>query len=234
MTSARLRSGFSSASLAAILLLAALPLHASRAEAQSQQARYVNPHLGVSFQPPQGWTADNVVNYLGPERQDGSRPVLTLIAHDSVLDLSDSGIESLAGDMIGTLENQGMQNIQVADRRKRNIAGLDSLQMDLTYQQAGVPLRYRQVYIPVKEHNRTYLFGLMDNARHFNESAPAAESAIASFVPNITRSGEAGAQPGPGGGGGAGAWTLLLVLLGVIALGIVVGALYLLLRRRAA
>jgi hypothetical protein len=198
--------------------------------AQSQEARYANTQLGVSFQPPPGWTADNVVRYLGPEREDGTWPVLTLISHDSALDLSDAGTESLSREMIDTLEGQGAGNVQVADRRKRTISGLDAFQMDLTYQQGGVPVRQRLVYLPVAEHRRTYLFTLVDTAKRFNESAPAVESAVASFTPAVSRSADAGPQASAETG--AGMWTLPLVVLGVIALGVVIAAIYLLVRKR--
>jgi hypothetical protein len=207
------------------------------AVAQPQEARYTNPQLGVSFQPPSGWTADNVVRYLGPEREDGTWPVLTLISHDSALDLSESGTEALSQEMIDTLEGQGIGNVQVSDQRKRTIAGFDAYQLDLTYQQGGVPIRQRLVYVPVAEHKRTYLFTLVDTARRFNESASSVESAVSSFTPAVSRSGDPGARPGtvtPDANDGAGMWTLPLVLLGVIALAMVVGAIYLLLRRRRA
>jgi len=199
--------------------------------AQPQEAvRYSNSQLGVSFQPPSGWTADNVVRYLGPEREDGTWPVLTLVANNSVEDISDVGIQDLERKMIAMLEGEGMANVQVADRRQRTIGGLNAFQMDLTYQQDGVPARQRHVYVPVAEHKRTYLFMLVDNARRFNESAPSVESAVASFTPTISRSGDT--SPGTAADSGAGMWTLPLVLLGIIALCMVVGAIYLLLRKR--
>lgn len=221
-------STFSAAALLSLLLAFAAP-------AQPQESRYSNQQLGVSFQPPSGWTADNVVRYLGPEREDGTWPVLTLISHDSALDLSDSGTEALEREMIDTLEGQGIESVQVSDRRKRNVNGLDAFQMDLTYQQGGVPVRQRLVYVPVADHQRTYLFTLVDTARRFNESAPSAENAIASFTAAAARSGDAApaAPAAPGQGDGAGTWTLALVLLGVIALGIVIVTIYLLLRKRA-
>src|SRR5215213_4015870 len=223
---ASIRSVFKHSGAACSAILLGLLL-APVAAGQSQEARYANTQLGVSFQPPPGWTADNVVRYLGPEREDGTWAVLTLISHDSALDLSDAGTESLAREMIDTLEGQGVGNVQVADRRKRTISGLDAFQMDLTYQQAGVPVRQRLVYVPVAEHKRTYLFTLVDTAKRFNESAPAVESAVASFTPAASRSNAAGPQTAAEGG--AGVWTLPLVLLGVIALGIVITAVYLLL-----
>jgi hypothetical protein len=225
MASIRAFFRFSGAVMSGLLL-------ASVAFAQPQESRYSNPQLGVSFQPPSGWTADNVVRYLGPEREDGTWPVLTLVAHDSALDISDSGTDALAREMIDTLEGQGIGNVQVSDRRKRSIAGLDAFQMDLTYQQGGVPVRQRQIYVPVAEHKRTYLFTLVDNAKRFNESAPSVESAVASFTPAVSRA--ADTSPRTGAYSGAGMWTLPLVLLGVIALCMVIGAIYLLLRKRAA
>ncbi len=225
-------SRFSMATSAAVLLSLLLAFVAT---AQPQEARYSNSQLGVSFQPPSGWTADNVVRYLGPEREDGTWPVLTLISHDSALDLSESGTQALEREMIDTLEGQGIETVQVSERRKRNVNGLDAFQMDLTYQQGRVPVRQRLVYVPVAEHQRTYLFTLVDTARRFNESVPSAENAIASFTPAAARSGDAlpAAPAASGQGDGAGMWTLRLVLLGVIALGIVIGAVYLLIRKRA-
>lgn len=229
-----IRSIFRFSKTASVTMLLSLLL-ASAAPAQPQESRYSNQQLGVSFQPPSGWTADNVVRYLGPEREDGTWPVLTLISHDSALDLSDSGTEALEREMIDTLEGQGIETVQVSDRRKRNVNGLDAFQMDLTYQQAGVPVRQRLVYVPVAEHKRTYLFTLVDTARRFNESAPSVDNAIASFTPAAARSGDVApaAAASTGQGDGAGMWTLPLVLLGLIALGIVIGAIYLLLRKRA-
>jgi hypothetical protein len=196
---------------------------------QAQDTRYSNNQYGISFQPPQGWTADNVVRYFGPQREDGTWGVLTLIAQDSALDLSDKGIEALAQEMRETLSVEGRDSIQVVDRRKRTVAGLDSLQMDLVYRENGVPIKQRQVYVPVGEHKRTYLFTLVDASEHFDESAAAAESAISSFAPAL-----AGAQTTGGRAKeGAGAYTLLLVVIGVAALGVIIAAAYMLLRRRA-
>jgi hypothetical protein len=228
---ASIRRAFWFSYTASVAVLAGI-LFAQVAVAQSQETRYANPQLGVSFQPPSGWTADNVVRYLGPERDDGTWPVLTLISHDSALDLSDSGTAALAQEMIDTLEGQGIGNVQVSDRRKRSVSGFDAFQMDLTYQQGGIPIRQRLVYVPVAEHRRTYLFTLVDTARRFNESAPSVENAIASFTPSVSRAADAGLEPGPQGG--AGMWTLPLVLLGVIALAMIIGAVYLLVRNRTA
>ena len=228
------RSIFRLSSVAFAVMLPGLFISAV---AQPQETRYTNSQLGVSFQPPSGWTADNVVRYLGPEREDGTWAVLTLISHDAALDLSESGTEALSREMIDTLEDQGIANVQVADRRKRTITGFDAYQLDLTYQQGGIPFRQRLVYVPVAEHKRTYLFTLVDTANRFNESAPSVESAISSFTPTASRAADPGARPGaatPDPDSGAGMWTLPLVLLGVIALALIVGAIYLLLRRRAA
>lgn len=195
--------------------------------AQAQDTRYTNSQYGISFQPPAGYTPEALVRYLGQPRGDGTWSVLTLIADESLVDLSDKGIEALAKEMRDTLADQGMDGIQVNDRRKRNIAGFDALQMDLSYKGGGAPIRQRQVYIPITDHKRTYLFTFIDAAQHFDDSVAAAEGAIASFAPVAPVSASADAKPD--GGASPNRWPL--ILLGILAIGIIIAATYLLVRR---
>jgi hypothetical protein len=210
-----------------VVVAAALPLLI--VTAQGQDGRYTNSQYGISFQPPAGYTPENLVRYHGQPRADGTWPVLTLIADDSLVDLSDKGIDALSKDMRDTLAEQGMDAIQVADRRKRNVAGFDAWQMDLTYKRGAASIRQRQVYVPIGDHKRTYLFTFIDAAQHFDESVAAAESAIASFVPSASAG--AGDETKKGG---AGPYTLPLIILGAIALAIIITATYLLTRKRPA
>ncbi|MFP5263778.1 MAG: hypothetical protein ACLGJB_18000 [Blastocatellia bacterium] len=199
------------------------------AAARAQEARYTNSQYGISFQPPAGYTPESVVRYLGQPRADGTWPVLTLIADESLVDLSDQGVEALLKEMRATLADQGMEAIQVADRRRRNVASFDAWQMDLTYKRGAASIRQRQVYVPVSDHKRTYLFTFIDAAQHFDQSVAAAETAITSFAP--------AASPAQGGGverAGAKPYTLPLIVLGALALAIIIAAAYLLTRRRPA
>jgi hypothetical protein len=195
--------------------------------AEAQENRYTNSQYGISFQPPAGYTPEALVRYLGQPREDGTWSVLTLIADESLVDLSDKGIESLAKEMRDTLADQGMDGIQISDRRKRNVAGFDALQMDLSYKAGGASIRQRQVYIPIADHKRTYLFTHIDAAQHFDDSVTAAESAIASFAPVAPNGASADAKPDVGASPKR--WTL--ILLGMLALGIIIAATYLLTRR---
>src|ERR1044072_2880759 len=115
---------------AALVLLCSIP-------SEAQDTRYTNNQYGISFQPPAGYTPEALVRYLGEPRADGTSSVLTLIADESLIDLSDKGIDALSKEMRDTLADQGMDSIQIGDRRKRNIAGFDALQMDLTYKDRG-------------------------------------------------------------------------------------------------
>jgi hypothetical protein len=198
--------------------------------AHAQEARYTNSQYGISFQPPAGYTPENIVRYLGQPRADGTSPVLTLIADEALVDLSDKGVDALSKEMRDILADQGMQAIQLADRRKRTVAGFDAWQMDLSYKRGGVPIRQRQVYVPVSDHKRTYLFTFIDAAQHFDQSVTAAETAIASFAP--------ASSPGTSDevkqSGGAKSYTLPLIILGALALAIIIAATYLLMRKRPA
>ena len=195
--------------------------------AQAQDTRYTNSQYGISFQPPAGYTPENLVRYLGQPRADGTWPVLTLIAEEYLVDLSDKGIDALSKEMRNTLADQGLDGIQVAEGRKRDVAGFDAWQMDLTYKRGAASIRQRQVYVPISDHKRTYLFTFIDAAQHFDQSVAAAENAIASFAPAAlgTASDEAKQSVG------AKSYTLPLIILGVIALAIIIAATYLLMRR---
>jgi hypothetical protein len=212
------------------LAMAAAALALLSIAAQAQDSRYTNSQYGISFQPPAGYTPENLVRYHGQARADGTWPVLTLIVDDSLVDLSDKGIDALSKDMRDTLAEQGMDAIQVADRRKRSVAGFDAWQMDLTYKRGAASIRQRQVYVPISDHKRTYLFTFIDAAQHFDESVAAAESAIASFAPSASAS----ASDDTKQGGGARTYTLPLLILGAIALTIIIAAIYLLTRKRPA
>jgi hypothetical protein len=85
------------------------------------------------------------------------------------------------------------------------------------------------VFVPVKQQNRTYIFTLSDNADHFPESAAAGDNAIASFA--LLQMGVAAAVP-PAPTTKTAAFNLLLVLIGIAALAVVIGAGYLLTRQR--
>jgi hypothetical protein len=196
--------------------------------ALAQDARYTNSQYGISFQPPAGYTPENIVRYLGQPRADGTSPVLTLIADETLVDLSDQGIDALSKEMRDILADQGMEGIQVADRRKRNVAGFDAWQMDLSYKRGGASIRQRQVYVPVINHKRTYLFTFIDAAQHFDQSVAAAETAIASFAPAASSSATGEVKQS----GAARPYTLPLIILGALALAIVVAATYLLMRKR--
>ncbi|HVG21540.1 MAG TPA: hypothetical protein VNI02_21055 [Blastocatellia bacterium] len=198
--------------------------------AQAQDARYTNSQYGISFQPPAGYTPENLVRYLGQPRADGTWPVLTLIADESLVDLSDKGTDALSKEMRDTLADQGMQAIQVDDRRKREVAGFDAWQMDLTYKRGAASIRQRQVYVPISDHKRTYLFTFIDAAQHFDQSVAAAETAIASFTPAASPTASDEAKQGDG----AKRYTLPLIILGAIALTIILAAIYLLTHSRPA
>ena len=193
----------------------------------AQDTRYTNSEYGISFQPPAGYTRETLVRYLGEPRADGTSSVLTLIADESIIDLSDRGMDALSKEMRDTLADQGMDSIQIGDRRKRNVAGFDALQMDLTYKGGGASIKQRQVYIPVSDHKRTYLFTFVDAAQHFDQSVAAAESAIASFATSAAAPAAAAKQEGEAMGN---RW--LLIALGIMALALIIGATYLLTRGR--
>lgn len=215
-----------------IMAFAIAPVLLETGAAQAQDTRYTNNQYGISFQPPSEWTPDILTRYLGPRRDDGTQPTLNLVAHSYTMTLNDQETNALTDEMLDQLESQGMREARVADRRKTTISGLEALQIDLTYKERAVPMRLRQIYVPVVEHKRTYLFTFIDTAQHFAKSASAVDSAVASFTPAITRDSTGGTQSPADTQ--ANSYTLLLVIIGFIALLAIIGAAYLLLRRQTA
>lgn len=205
------------------------------ATARAQDARYVE--YGFSFQPPAGWQQDAEaegpirVQYFGPQRGDGSQPRLNLSVQNYAINLSDQQINSLSTEMLANINELGMRDSKVISHGKTTIAGHDALQIDYSYNQDGAPIRLRQVYIPVGDHKRTYLFTFVDNAQHFEQSAGAVQAAISSFTSAQASSSPATATPEPEQG--ASSWEWLLIIIGIIALCAVAGAAYLLMRRKA-
>jgi hypothetical protein len=205
----------------------------------AQEGRYTNDQYGVSFQPPPGWVKDDeaggdvLVQYLGPQRADRTRPVLNLTAQNSLMGFTDDEINAVASELTADFDERGMQEAKVTDRRRMSVGGFDALQLGLTYRRGNDPTEARQVYLPITEHGRTYLFTFIDTARHFGESSVAATNAINSFTAAVSRrGGPAAATPGARSAGGAGQYTLLLVIAGFVALVVIIGAVYLLLQRR--
>jgi hypothetical protein len=156
--------------------------------------------------------------------------MLSLLTEERVLDISDNGVEALAREVREEISREGMEDVQVADRRKRTISGRDALQLDATYKVGDTGMRLRRVYIPVREQNRTYMFMLVDTAQQFEQSAAAADAAINSFAIAGQPAGDARTTAEPGR---RTIPVLLLALLGIAALALVLGAGYLLLQRRA-
>jgi hypothetical protein len=108
------------------------------------------------------------------------------------------------------------------------------LQVDVTYQDGKVPVQQREVIVPASSQARTYQFTLKDAAVHFDQSAAAAEGSISSFTLGAVADAsvaQSGQQPDPEGA--ADSSNVLLFVVGALALIIVVGAAYLLLRRPA-
>jgi hypothetical protein len=194
----------------------------------SADTRFTNSQYNVSFQPPPGWNADILVRYLGPQRQDSTAPTLNLVVHGSAVVLNEQEINRLTNELMSGLTEQGAENVQLVDRRLIKIAGTDALQIDIAYT-SDVQMRMRQVYIPVNDQNRTFLFTFVDTNEHFAETVSPAERAIASFSvsrqPTTVQS-QSGTQEG--------FYTLLLVVIGMIALAVVIGGTYLLLQKRPA
>jgi hypothetical protein len=205
------------------------------ATVRAQETRYVE--YGFSFQPPPGWQEDRAaagnvrVQYLAPQRNDRVQARLNLTTQNYAVNLNDQQINSMADDMIANIKSLGMSAAQVVDRRKISIAGIDSLQMDMTYDQDRVPMRLRQVYVPVADHKRTYLFTFVDKADRFDETAQAAQAAINSFSPAVTRDPAAGTGAGEQSGSGLPRWALISIA--ALALIVVIGAAYLLMRKQS-
>jgi hypothetical protein len=204
----------------------------------AQDTRYVE--YGFSFQPPPGWQEDRAaggdvrVQYLGPQRNDRIQARLNLTTQNYAVDLNDRQINSMADEMIANLKSLGMKDPQVIDRRKIPIAGIDALQMDMTYDQDRIPMRLRQVYVPVADHKRTYLFTFVDKAERFDETAPAAAAAINSFSPATSRASVTGADTSERSDAGLPGWVRISILIFIasVALFVVIWAAYLLMRKR--
>ena len=197
--------------------------------ARGQDARFTNNQYNVAFQPPPGWVPTILVQYEGPQRQEGMHPALNLTAVESLTDVSEQGANKLADDFVAEFTGEGFEDAKILGRRKLTIAGLEALQIDLSFGAGESPIQIRRVFIPAKQQNRTYIFTLSDRADRFGESAPLADAAIASFSFPQTAGAAAGTTPA---GAKAPASSLLLILLGVLALAVVVGIAYLLSRKR--
>ena len=204
------------------------------AAAHAQDTRYVE--YGFSFQPPPGWQEDRAasggirVQYLGPKRNDRSQANLTLTTQNYAVNLSDQQVNAIADDMVATTKSLGLRDVQVTDRRKINIGGMEAFQMEMTFNQDRIPGRGRHVFIPVPEHKRTYVFNFVDTAANFDETAPAAAAAINSFSPAVSRA--PGASPDAANATDSGLPQWALITIGAVALLIVITAAFLLLRKR--
>jgi hypothetical protein len=200
--------------------------------AAAQDTRFTNNQYGVAFQPPSGWAPTILVQYEGPQRPDGGHPALSLSADDSLIDIGDAGTNKLADDFLAEF-SEGFEDAKIIARRKLPVAGLDALQMDLSFKGDLGVIQIRRVFIPVKQQNRTYIFTLSDSAEHFGESSAAGDNAVASFAfLQMGAQTGAGAAVPPASGGKSSAYNLMLVLIGLAALAIVLGTAYLLTRKR--
>jgi hypothetical protein len=205
------------------------------ATARAQEARYVE--YGFSFQPPAGWQQDEEaegairVQYFGPRREDGSQPKLNLSVQNYALNLGEQQINSLTTEMVENISGLGMKDPKVIFSGKTMISGHEAMQIDYSYNQDGTPTRLRQVYVPVSDHKRTYLFTFVDKAQHFDQTAAGVQAAIGSFSTAPASASPATATPKQGEE--AGRWNWVLIILGIIALAVVAGATYMLMRRRA-
>ncbi len=199
----------------------------------AQDTRYIE--YGFSFQPPPGWQEDRAaggdvrVQYLGPQRNDRIQARLNLTTQNYAVNLSDQQINSMADEMIANLKGLGMTAAQIVDRRKIPVAGVDALQMDMTYDQDRVPMRLRQVYVPVADHKRTYLFTFVDKAERFDETSPAAQAAINSFSPAVSRAPATSTNVGEQSSSGLPRW--LLISIAAVALIVIIAAAYFLMRK---
>lgn len=198
--------------------------------ARAQDARFTSNQYGVSFQPPAGWKADPIAQYVSPQRADGGGAMLSLLSEETALDISDNRIEALAREVREEIAREGLEGAQIADQRKRTISGRDALQLDATYRVGDIAMRLRRVYIPVREQNRTYMFMFVDTAQQFDGSIAAVDAAINSFMLGNQPAGQQQSQAEPTG---RKVPVALLVLLGVAALALILGAGYLLMQRRA-
>ena len=213
--------------IACTLLVIALSLGAAASQLE-QDTRFTNNQYSVAFQPPSGWVPTILVQYEGPQRPDGGHAALNLSADDHLIDISEEGTNKLADDFVAEF-SEGFEDTKMIARRKLPVAGLDALQMDLSFKGDLGVIQIRRVFIPVKQQNRTYIFTLSDSSDHFGESAPAGDNAVASFT--FLQTGAAAAVPAASGGKSP-AFNLMLVLIGLAALAIVLGTAYLLTRKR--
>jgi cobalamin biosynthesis Mg chelatase CobN len=217
-----------------IVLIAGL-ITGFAAAAAAQDSRYVE--YGYSFQPPAGWQQDveaegNIrVQYFGPERADGTQPKLNLSVQNYAVGLSEQQAGSLSAEMIESIRALGMKDPKVISSSKTTISGHEALQIDYSYTQDGEPTRLRQVYVPVSDHKRTYLFTFVDKAQHFDQSAPAVQGAVNTFT--VARAGDSPATRSSESAQEPGVWKWVLTIIGVLALVVVAVATYLLIRRRA-
>ena len=203
--------------------------------ALAQDTRFVE--YGFSFQPPPGWQEDKTaggdvrVLYLGPQRSDRTQARLNLTIQNYTVALNDRDINSLADGLIANSKSIGWKDPQIVDRRKIPVAGVEALQMDVAYDQDRVPMRLRQVYVPVADHKRTYLFTFADKAESFDETAPAAQAAINSFSPATTRASATSTDASEQSSSGLPRWALILIA--AIALIVIIAAAYLLMRKQS-
>lgn len=192
----------------------------------AQEAEVYNSRQhNVTFRPPRGWTTDIIVQYAGEERADGTRPTLNLTADNTHIDLSEQRLSTLTRELL-----QEFGEARLVNSRRTSIGAREAFQVEVAFLQAGVPMRMRQVYIPVAEQNRTYLFTFADSAEHYDETVSAAAGAMSSFeLPRASQESSEVARGGPGA-----AKTALLILAGIFAIALVVGASYMLIQRQRA
>src|SRR5215471_19329918 len=143
---------------------------------RAQDTRFTNNQYSVAFQPPAGWLPTLLVQYEGPQRQDGGHPALSLSADDRLIDIGEEGATKLVDEFVAEFSEQGFEDVKMLARRKFLVAGLDAFQMDLGFKGEEAAVEIRRVFVPVKQQNRTYIFTLSDNAADFAESAAAADN----------------------------------------------------------
>lgn len=216
MTWRHKRSALAAGNIALFFVMAGLT-------AAQEPVVYFSRQENVTFRPPPGWSTDIMVQYAGPERSDGTRPTLNLTTEETHIDLSERRLSELTQEIL-----QEFGEARLVGSRRTAIGVREAFQIEVAFLQVGVPMRMRQVYIPVAEQGRTYLFTFADSAEHFDETLAAATSAISSF--EVMRNPDAS---GPVRGRD-GAKTALLVLALVIGFALLIGASYLLLQKQRA
>jgi hypothetical protein len=217
--------------LAALILTLAFT---AASVAETDEARFTNNQCKVAFQPPPGWQPAILVQYIGSPREDGARPALTLAAQETLIDLSDQAVDDLANESSTQIGGDAVEGAQVTARKKLSISGLDAVELEFSYKIDGTLIRLEQVYIPVSQQNRTYLFTLEDSADHFADSQAIADKAISSFslLSAANASTATSGSPSPTPGKGPVTPVLPLVVVGAAALAIGIAATYLYLRAR--